>query len=86
MMDMERIEGVIISAARLYRELNKPILRSRIDMTHDVYADEEAEEPALTVSVKGEPKVKLLDLLIVGSAIMIFVSTVANLLGWLRRR
>ena len=86
MMDMERIERIITSAARLYRELNKPFLKSRIDMTNDIYADEEADEPMLTIEVKGQPKVKLLDLLVWGSALMIFVSVIAKILGLLRRK
>ena len=86
MMDMERIERIITSAARLYREMNKPLLRSRIDMTHDFYADEEADEPMLSVDVKGKPEVKLLDLVVVGSALLIFLSVVAKILGFLRRK
>ena len=86
MMDMERIERIITSAARLYRELNKPFVRSRIDMTHDFYADEEADEPMLSVDVKGEPKIKLLDLVVIGSAVAIFMAMVCKVLGFLRRR
>ena len=86
MVDMERVERIIVSAARLYREINKPLLRSRIDMTHDIYADDEADEPMLSVDVKGKPEIKLLDLIVVGSAVAIFVSIVAKLLGFLNRR
>ena len=86
MVDVERVERIITSAARLYREINKPLLRSKIDMTHDVYADGEAEEPMLSVKVNGKPEIKLLDLIVVGSAVAIFVSIVAKILGLLRRR
>ena len=86
MMDMERIERIITSAARLYREMNKPLLRSRIDMTHDFYADEGADEPMLSVDVKGKPEMKLLDIVVVGSALLIFLSVVAKILGFLRRK
>ena len=85
-MDMERIENIITSAARLYRELNKPILRSRIDSSCDIYADEESDDPMISIDVKGEPKVKLLDLLVWGSALMIITSLVMKILGLLRRR
>ena len=86
MMDMERIERMITSAARLYREVNKPILKSRIDLTGDVYADEETDEPMISIDVKGEPKIKLLDLLMWGSALLIFLSILSKILGLLRRR
>ena len=84
-MNVERMERIICSAARLYREVNKPLVRSKIDMTHDFYADEEADEPMLSVDVKGEPKVKLLDLVVYGSAILIFLSIVSKIHRFLRR-
>jgi hypothetical protein len=84
-MNVERMERIICSAARLYREVNKPLVRSRIDMTHDFYADEEADEPMLSVDVKGEPKVKLLDLVVYGSAVLIFLSIVSKIHRFLRR-
>lgn len=85
-MNVDRIEKVICSAARLYREINKPLLSSRIDMTHELYADEESDEPMMTVDVKGEPRVKLLDLVVIGSAALIFLTIVSRVLGFLRRR
>ena len=85
-MDMERIERAITSAARIYREINKPVLRSKIDMTHEIYESEDADEPALTIDVKGKPSVKLLDLVMWGSALMIFLSIVAKILGIFRRK
>ena len=84
-MNEERMERIICSAARLYREINKPVLRSRVDMEHDIYADGEAEEPMLSVSVKGEPEVKLLDLIVLGGALLVFVSAVSKILGFLRK-
>lgn len=84
-MDVQKIERIICSAARLYREINKPLLASRIDMTHDIYADEEADEPMLSVDVKGEPKVKILDLIVKGSLVLIFLSMVAKVLRAVRR-
>lgn len=84
-MDVQKIERIICSAARLYREINKPVLASRIDMTHDIYADEEADEPMLSVDVKGEPKVKILDLIVKGSLVLIFLSMVAKVLRAVRR-
>ena len=85
-MDIDRIERTVVAAARLYRELNKPILRSRIDMTHEIYADDEADEPMMSVDVKGSPRVKLLDLLLVGGALMIFLSAVSSICRCFRRR
>ena len=85
-MNVEKMERVICSAARLYREINTPLVRSRIDMTHDFYADGESDEPMLSVDVKGEPRVKLLDLVVIGSAALIFLSIVSRILGFLRRR
>ena len=84
-MNVEKIESIICSAARLYRELNKPLLASRIDMTHDIYADEEAEEPMLSVDVKGEPKVKILDLIVKGSLVLILLSVLGRLIRAARR-
>ena len=83
---MDRIERIIVAAARLYREINKPLIRSRIDMTHDIYASEDADEPALTIDVKGKPSVKLLDLVAWGMALMIFLSIIEKILRIFRRK
>ena len=82
MIDMERL---FCAVARVYRTINQPILRSKIDMTHDIYADEDATDPSLTVHVKGEPRVKLLDLVVFGSALVIFMSAVSGILRFFRR-
>ena len=81
-MDMEKM---ICSAARLYRTVNKPRVCSDINMKHDIYADEEAESPAFSIEMKGKPEVKLIDLILVASAMAIFFSAVCKILRFLRK-
>ena len=83
MMDLEKI---VCSAARIYRNLNKPLLKSKIDSTHEIYADGESETPAITVKVNGEPRAKILDIIVFGSVVVIFLSAAMKLRALFHRR
>ena len=82
-MDLEKI---VCSAARIYRNMNKPVLKSKIDSTHEIYADGESETPALTVKINGEPRAKILDIIVFGSVIVIFLSAAMKLRALFHRR
>ena len=79
------LEGIICKMARIYRTVNKPFVRSDINMKHELYADETEENPALTVSVNGKPECKLMDMIVLGGVVAIFVATVCKILRWLMR-
>ncbi len=81
-MDLEKI---LCGAARAYRTLNTPVIKSDIDMTHKLYETEDADTADLTVTVKGQPVIKLLDLIVLGSAVAIFVAMVAKVLHFLTK-
>ena len=73
------------SAARIYRTLNKPVLGSDIDVDCRVKSDENAEVPAVSLKVKGSPTVKLLDLILVLSALKLFFTLISSLNRLFRR-
>ena len=78
-------EKMVVDAARWYRSVNKPLLRSDVNVKMNIFENEESESPELTVSVNGTPKIKLLDLIVWGSVLLIFLSAVKNILDFLRK-
>ena len=78
-------EKMVIDAARWYRSVNKPLLRSDVDVKMNIFENEESESPELTVSINGKPKIKLLDLIVCGSILLIFLSAVKNILNFMRK-
>jgi hypothetical protein len=50
--------------ARVYRTLNRPVLRSKTDIDCKVYPSAEDTEAVVSLKVKGDPEVKLLDLIL----------------------
>ena len=82
-MDLEKI---VCSVARIYRNMNKPVLKSKIDSTHEIYADGESELPALTVKINGEPRAKILEIIVFGSVVVIFLSAAMKLRALFHRR
>ncbi len=80
------IDKMITDAARWYRAVNKPVVHSDINAKINFFANGECESPELTVSVNGKPRAKLLDLIVWGSVLLIFLSAVKNVLDFMRKR
>ena len=62
---MEILNKVCIKIARIYRTLNKPILRSSVDAGFELYPSARAEKPLASLRIKDLPEIKLLDLILV---------------------
>ena len=71
-----KLNDICPCLARVYRTLNRPILRSKTDVDCKVYSNGEADEPMVSLKINGAPEIKLLDLLIAIAAIKIFFSVV----------
>jgi len=84
-MKNDFLSDMCCSAARIYRTLNKPVLDSDIDVDCRVKSDENAEAPAVSLKVKGSPTVKLLDLILVLSALKLFFTLISSLNRLFRR-
>ena len=80
------IDKVINDVARWYRAVNKPLVRSDMDVKLNFFADGECDSPEMIVAINGKPKVKLLDLIVFGSVLLIFLSAVKNVLDFMRGR
>ena len=78
------MNDICVKAARVYRTLNRPILRSRVDADLDLYPNESADKPVVTVKVKDFPEVKLLDLILAVCALKIFFSAVGTVIRFFK--
>ena len=73
-----------LKAARIYRTVNKPLIRSKVDSSYEIYKDSEAEEPIATVKIKNIPEIKLFDLIFAVCALKILFSTLVRLVNFFR--
>ena len=71
-----KLNDICPCLARVYRTLNRPILRSKTDVDCKVYPDGDSNEPMISLKINGKPEIKLLDLLLALAAIKIFFSAV----------
>ena len=81
---METMNDICIKAARVYRTLNKPIVRSRVDADFSLYPNRSADEPIATLKVKDFPEIKLLDLILAVCAVKVLFSAVKSIIGLFR--
>ena len=63
-------------AARIYRTLNRPVIRSNVDVDCKLYQNEDSDKPIASLKVSGFPDIKLLDLILAIASIKIFFSVV----------
>ena len=73
---MDMLNRLCLWAARVYRTLNRPILRSKLDVDCDLYSDTESEKPVAALKIKDSPEIKLMDLILAICAIKLVVSAV----------
>ena len=76
---MEILNNICIKAARVYRTLNRPLIRSKGDIGFDLYPNENAERSVITVKIKDFPEIKLLDLILAIAAVKLVVSAVKSI-------
>ncbi len=77
---MAKLDKVCVKAARVYRTLNKPIIRSKVDAGFDLYPGEDADRPVVSLKVKDIPEVKLLDLVLAVCAVKIVYSAIKGII------
>ena len=77
---METLNKVCIKISRIYRTLNKPILRSRVDAGFDLYPNDRAEKSLASLKIKDVPEIKLLDLILVLLAVKTVWSAVKSIM------
>ena len=73
---MEMLNKMCVKAARVYRTLNKPIIRSKVDAGFDLYPGEDSDKPVVSLKVKDLPEVKLLDLVLAVCAVKVVFSAI----------
>lgn len=73
---MKLLNDICIKAARVWRTLNKPILRSDMNIRCELFKNEGSESPSATLKIADAPEVKLLDLILAIAAIKIVLSAV----------
>lgn len=78
---MDMLNNICLKASRVYRTLNKPLIRSKVDADLDLYPGENADKPTVTVKIKDLPEIKLLDLILALCALKIFFSAVKAVIG-----
>ena len=72
-----KLNDIFPCVARVYRTMNRPILRSNADIDCKVYPSAEDPEAVVTLKVKGAPEIRLLDLIL----LIAVIKTAASVLG-----
>jgi len=78
---MDILNNICVKAARVYRTLNRPILRSKVDASCELYADDSSDKPLATLKVGNIPEIRLLDLIMVIAALKVLFSAVKAVAG-----
>ena len=81
---MDMLNDICIKAARVYRTVNKPLIRSKVDSSYDLYKDGEADEPIASLKIKNLPEVKLFDLILALCAVKIVFSVIGAVISLFR--
>ena len=77
---MDMLNKICVKGARVYRTLNRPIVRSKVDAGFDLYPGEEADKPVISLKIKDFPEVRLLDLILVVCAVRTAAKAVRSVL------
>ena len=78
---MDILNNICVKAARVYRTLNRPILRSKVDASCELYADDSSDKLLATLKVGNIPEIRLLDLIMVIAALKVLFSAVKAVAG-----
>ena len=81
---MDILNNICVKAARVWRTLNRPILRSRVDASCELYVDDNADKPVATLKVGDLPEIRLLDLIVALAALKVFFSAVKAIVGFFK--
>lgn len=63
------LDKICVFCGRLFRTMKKPELRGSIDLKCGVYPDSDCDTSVADLTVKGEPRVKLIDVILAALAI-----------------
>lgn len=75
---MNVMNDICVKAARVYRTLNRPILRSKVDADCRLYGDPDSATPIASLKIHDLPEVKLLDLVVAIFAIKLVFSAAST--------
>ena len=78
---MEILSKICVKAARVYRTLNRPLIRSKVNADFDLYPDEYADRSVISVKIKDFPEVRLLDLILAIAALKLVCSAIKGFFG-----
>ena len=78
---MDLLSRICVCAARVYRTLNRPLIRSSVDADFHLYPGEDADRSIISVKIKDLPEIKLLDLILAITAVKLIVSAVKGFFG-----
>lgn len=81
---MEMLNNICVKAARVYRTLNKPLIRSKVNADFDLYPNEYSDKSVVSVKIKDFPEIKLLDLILALAAVKILFSAVKGIVDLFR--
>lgn len=84
-MKSDILNDICCRGARIYRTLNRPVLRSSFDADCHLSSSDTDSAPAVSIKVKGAPTVRLLDLILALAALKLFFSLVSAILRIIRR-
>ena len=76
---MKLLNDICIKGARIYRTLNKPILRSSMNVKCELFKSEQSENPSATLKIADAPEIKLLDLILAIAAVKIALSVIGGI-------
>ena len=81
---MDMLNNICVMAARIYRTLNRPILRSKVDASCELYADGSSDKPVATLKVGDLPEVRLLDLVVTIAVLKVLFSAVKSVVRFFK--
>ena len=76
---MKLLNDICIKGARVWRTLNRPVLRSNMNIRCELFGNESSESPSATLKIADAPEVKLFDLILAIAAIKVLLSVIGSL-------
>ena len=77
---MNVMNDICVKVARVYRTLNRPLLRSKVEADCKLYSSTEASTPIASLKINDLPEIKLLDLLVAVFALKLVISAACAVL------
>lgn len=75
----EFVTNAILKIKRCYKNTNKPIIRKEFNTNIALYANEDAQEPITKMNINGDIKLKVLDIILVLTAVSCVISIVCGI-------